>query len=69
MTKFADAKRMLDKKANYFWQVRDSGIYALVNAFTLKTAVGVRSRLDAIKMTNSLLSMGYHVAKLQDWGE
>lgn len=63
--KFSDLKRRLDRNGSYFWQNRD-GRYALVNAFTLKTATGARTRLDAVKLTETLINNGYHVAKLED---
>lgn len=69
MPKYKAIARLLDKKAVYFWESREDGIYALVNSFTLKTACGVRSRLDAIKLTESLMSNGYHVNKLSEMGE
>lgn len=69
MTKYKTIARLLDKKAVYFWESREDGIYALVNSFTLKTACGVRSRLDAIKLTESLKSNGYHVAKFAEVNE
>ena len=64
--KFEDIKRGMDKNAAYFWQNRN-GRFALVNAFTLKTVTGVSCRLDAIKLTNSLASAGYSIAKLEDY--
>lgn len=64
--KFSEVKRMLDKKASYFWQKRDDGRYALVNSFTLKTATGCRTRIDALNLQTTLLSNGYSVAKLTD---
>lgn len=64
--KFQDLKRMLDRKATYFWEKRDDGRYALVNAFTLKTATGCPTRIDALKLQTSLKSEGYNVAELAD---
>ena len=69
MPKYKTIARLLDKKAVYFWENREDGIYALVNSFTLKTACGVRTRLDAVKLTESLKSNGYHVAKLAEMGD
>ena len=63
--KLNEVKRMLDKKAMYFWQDHD-GRYRLVNAFTLKTAFGVNCRYDALKMTDTLTNEGYSVAPLED---
>lgn len=63
--KLNEVKRMLDKKAMYFWQ-NNEGRYRLVNSFTLKTALGVNCRIDAIKMTDTLKSEGYSVAPLED---
>ena len=61
--KYAEKKKMLDRKATYFWENRD-GRYALVNSLTLKTAFGVPSRWDAIKTTKALISDGFSVAQL-----
>lgn len=66
MMKFDEVKRMLDKKATYFWQRREDGRYALVNCLTLKTALGVRYRIDALKMQETLSGLGYHIDKLND---
>lgn len=63
--KFDEIKRMLDKKATYYWQKRD-GRYALVNSFTLKTACGCNTRLDAMKLQDSLSMCGFSIAKLGD---
>lgn len=63
--KLNEVKRMLDKKATYFWQ-KHEGRYRLVNSFTLKTALGVGCRIDAIKMTNTLTNEGYQIAPLED---
>lgn len=64
--KFSEVKRFLDKKATYFWEKRDDGRFALVNSFTLKTATGCRTRIDALNLQTTLLSNGYKVAKLAD---
>ncbi len=66
--KFREAKRMLDKKASYFWEDRN-GLYALVNSFTLKTAIGIPTRLDAMKLQKTLIEAGYNIQKLVDFGE
>lgn len=63
--KLNEVKRMLDKGATYFWQ-NNEGRYRLVNSFTLKTALGVNCRIDAIKMTDTLTNEGYSVAPLED---
>ena len=63
--KFAEVKKSLDKNAMYFWQKRGDR-YALVNAFTLKTATGTNYRLDALKLTEALNNDGYQVAKLEN---
>lgn len=64
--RFEEILRMLDKKATYFWEKRDDGRFALVNALTLKTATGVRTRLDALKLQGSLCDRGFTIAKLND---
>ena len=63
--KYKDAKRMLDRRASYFWENRN-GRYALVNSFTRKTLLGVNSRLDAIALHKSLCQEGYQIAKLDE---
>ena len=63
--KFAEVKKGLDKDATYFWQKRDDR-YALINAFTLKTATGTTLRLDAMKLTKALTEAGYKIAKLEE---
>ena len=64
--KFEEMKRRLDKGANYFWQKREDS-FALVNVFTLKTVFGGPTRLDAVKLTGSLVSAGYAVAELEEF--
>lgn len=64
--KFSEVKRFLDRKATYYWEKREDGRFALVNSFTLKTATGCRTRLDALNLQTTLLSNGYSVAKLTD---
>ena len=64
--KFSEVKRFLDRKATYYWEKREDGRYALVNSFTLKTATGCRTRIDALNLQATLLSNGYSVAKLTD---
>lgn len=64
--KFSEVKRFLDRKATYYWEKRDDGRFALVNSFTLKTATGCRTRLDALNLQTTLLTNGYSVAKLTD---
>ena len=64
--KFSEIKRFLDRKATYYWEKREDGRFALVNSFTLKTATGCRTRLDALNLQTTLLSNGYSVAKLTD---
>ena len=64
MEKFADIKRRMDKNSSYFWQNRD-GHFALVNAFTLKTACGMLHRIEAVRLTQTLHNCGYKVADLQ----
>ena len=64
--KFSEVKRFLNRKATYYWEKRDDGRFALVNSFTLKTATGCRTRLDALNLQTTLLSNGYSVAKLTD---
>ena len=67
--KYQQAKRMLDKKAPYYWEYRVEGRYALVNEVTMKTVLGVNSRLDAIALTRSLIQEGYKIAKMDDLGD
>ena len=64
--KFSEVKRFLDRKATYYWEKREDGRFALVNSFTLKTATGCRTRLDALNLQTTLLSNGSSVAKLTD---
>lgn len=64
MEKFANLKRRLDKSSSYFWQNRD-GRFALVNAYTLKTACGMLHRIDAVKLTATLQNNGFSVAELK----
>lgn len=64
--KFSEVKRFLDRKATYYWEKRDDGRFALVNSFTLKTATGCRTRLDALNLQTTLISNGYSVAKLTE---
>lgn len=66
--KYQPSKRMLDKKATYYWEFRH-GIYALVNAVTLKTAFGVNTRYDAVNLTKSLRSEGYRIEKMDSLGD
>ena len=56
--------QQLDKSSPYFWARMDGTGYRLVNALTLKTAMGTENRLDALRITRALLSAGYQVAKL-----
>lgn len=64
--KFSEVKRFLDRKATYYWEKRDDGRFALVNSFTLKTATGCRTRLDALNLQTTLITNGYSVAKLTE---
>lgn len=64
--KFSEVKRFLDRKATYYWEKREDGRFALVNSFTLKTATGCRTRLDALNLQTTLITNGYSVAKLTE---
>lgn len=56
----------MDRNATYFWAKSTGTGYRLVNAFTLKTATGVETRLDALRITRALNSAGFTVAKLEE---
>ena len=64
--KFSEVKRFLDRKATYYWEKREDGRFALVNSFTLKTATGCRTWLDALNLQTTLITNGYSVAKLTE---
>ena len=64
--KLKELMRRLDKGSPYFW-ARTNGIgYRLVNALTLKTAMGTENRLDALRITRALQNAGYQVAKMEE---
>ena len=63
--KMKELTNRMDRKATYFWVKELPTGYRLVNAFTLKTATGVETRLDALHVTRELNSAGFSVAKLE----
>ncbi len=54
-------RQLLDKSATYCWIRESDGYYRLYNQFTLKSACGFDSRLDAEKTTQYLKGCGFHI--------